>query len=124
MQNRLTIVINKKDSATNSSADENYTSEQVLTIVRKHLCESVFECTDKDLPKDSVILVSGLSALEARQTKHTGNPNPKECRKCLRRLTDSTEYKSEEDIVVGKNNISEWMKKLENFSNIEELEKR
>ncbi len=134
-QNRLTIVINKKDSAIERATDEDtksYTCEEVIFEVREFLCNDVFKCTDKDLPEDSVILVSGWWALFARQHKSSSPSELKNSSvtKVLSSLTDTTLFKAkedvefEEDVEIEKENIPQCLEQLDDFSNVRALEYR
>ena len=128
-QNRLTIVINKKDYAIERATDEDaksYTCEEVIFEVREFLCNDVFKCTQKDLPEDSVILVSGWWALFARQHKSSSPSKLKNSSvtKVLSSLTDTTLFDSEADVVIEKEKIPHWLEMLENFSNVRDLEYR
>ncbi len=127
-QNRLTIVINKKDSAIERATDEyskSYTCEEVIFEVREFLCNDVFKCTQKDLPEDSVILVSGWWALFARQ--HKSSPSQlkqSSVTKVRSSLTGTTLFGSEADVAIEKEKIPQLLENLENFSSVRDLEYR
>lgn len=130
-QNRLTIVINKKDCAIERANDENtksYTSEEVIDEVRKFLCNDVFKCSQEDLPQDSVILVSGSWALFARQHKSSSTLTKKEKSKVMKNLKDltgTTLFDSDsEDTEIEEEKIPHWLEMLESYSGIIDLEFR
>lgn len=66
-QQRLTVVVNKMDSAMLPKFGRSPISRSKLVgRVRQYLCENIFECSDNDLPEDLIIPVCGNWAFYGR----------------------------------------------------------
>ncbi len=116
-QNRLIIVINKIDEAVKDEFDEQqYTREEVVSIVQNHLCSKVFKCSLKELPPDVVIPVSGLNALHARLYKKRPNEIIEKKMRNIISTTSSSPFSE-----YPKESIGDV---VENMSNIRVLEER
>ena len=66
-QNRLTVVVNKMDTALLPKYGSTYISrKELVSKVRHHLCEKVFHCSEENLPGNMVIPVCGNWAFYGR----------------------------------------------------------
>ncbi len=106
---------------------KSYTSEEVISQVRRFLCTSVFKCQEKDLSKDSVILVCGSWALQARIWKTSPTRvNKKLVKKFISDLSQTTvmDMDMEDDSIIKEEEFPQWFELLEHYSNIKALEER
>ncbi len=124
---RLTIVINKMDSAMQDSYDEeSLTKDEIIQNVRSFLSSKVFQCQDKDIPDDCIILVCGKWAYYSRLlSKYPADDKLVEnVEQEAQSLLSVVKMNSEEKKEIKEMSTEDKAKELEIHSNMDFLERR